>query len=274
MAQPVRPARTKDKTATTGTGSYTVIGTAFPTYQTFADALLTGDEIEYYVEEDNGTDWEVVRGVWTEAGGTLTRGDVLESSNSGSAVDWAVGNKTMGIVVASSLEGMGDYKVKQGGAAVQVDLPVAAWKGVRTYAYGRRAVTGDSQVHKVPISMVTTNATPAEFQIGAVNFATNEDLDLLDDRLYVFDGLIGAWQYSGATVGDCGAYRIEGAIKVVSGTCALVGTPTITVIGEDDAAWTVAITADDTNDRLSIKVTGAASHSIHWHGHLNMVEVG
>jgi len=273
MAQPVRPARAKDKTATTGTGTYTLDDVAFATYQTFTEALADGDEVEYYVEEDGGTDWEVTRGVWTEAGKTLTRVDVLESSNGDGAVDWAAGNKTMGIIVHSALEGIGDYKSKGGGAVAQIHLPVANWKGVRTHAYGRRTATGDAQALRVPISVLTTDATPAEIQIGGVS-VTNEDLDLIDDRLYVFDGLIGAWQYSGATVGDCGAYRIEGAIKVVSGTCALVGTPTITVIGEDDAAWTVAITADDTNDRLSIKVTGAASHSIHWYGHINMVEVG
>ena len=54
-------------------------------------------------------------------------------------------------------------------------------------------------------------------------------------------------------------------IKNVGGTTALVGT--VSTVGtdvEDVAGWDVTITADNTNDALDIKVTGATSSTIRW----------
>ncbi len=275
MTQPVRPVRARDKTATEGAGSYTISDTTIANFQTFTEALADADEIEYYVVEDGGSNWEVARGVWTESTKLLTRATIIASSNAGSAVVWIAGTKTMGVIIGPNLLNiLGD--VKAASTVTAVDLAVANWLGVLTRAYGRRAATGDAQTIEVPINILTTDATPTEMQIGAASISSNEDLDLIDDRLYVFDGLIGAWQYGGGSgsVGDCGAYRVEGAIKQVSGVTALVGSPTITVIGEDQAAWDVGVTADNTNDRLSIKCTGEANKNIHWHGRLIMQEIG
>lgn len=66
------------------------------------------------------------------------------------------------------------------------------------------------------------------------------------------------------TGGTSAAYKIEGAIDNHAGTVALLGTPTKTVLGEDNANLDVAVTADDTDNALVITVTGDAGHTYKW----------
>ena len=87
--------RAKMTTATTGTGTVT-LGTAVSPYQSFADAgVADADVISYLIEE--GITWELGRGTYGTAGTTLTRGTVLESTNSDAALDLG-GAATVAIV--------------------------------------------------------------------------------------------------------------------------------------------------------------------------------
>jgi hypothetical protein len=81
--------RVKEITSTTGTGSYTLSGaaTGFQAFSVIGDGNTT-----YYTVTD-GTDWEVGIGTYTSSGTTLSRDTILESSNSGSAVNWGAGDK-------------------------------------------------------------------------------------------------------------------------------------------------------------------------------------
>jgi len=80
--------RAKMTTSTTGTSTLTLTG-ASDGYQTFSAAGLSdGDAVSYALED--GSNWELGRGVVGSSGTTLTRG-VLESSNSGSAISLSGG---------------------------------------------------------------------------------------------------------------------------------------------------------------------------------------
>jgi len=83
--------RVKETSVTTGTGTYTLSG-AVVGFQSFA-AIGNGNTT-YYACTD-GTDYEVGIGTYTTSGTTLARTTVLQSSNSGNAVNWTAGTKTI-----------------------------------------------------------------------------------------------------------------------------------------------------------------------------------
>jgi hypothetical protein len=83
--------RVKSSTTTTGTGTIT-LGAAAAGFQAFS--VIGDGNTTYYtiVDTVNGT-WEVGIGTYTASGTTLSRDTVLESSNSGSLVNFAAGSK-------------------------------------------------------------------------------------------------------------------------------------------------------------------------------------
>ena len=83
--------RVKSSTTTTGTGTIT-LGAAAVGFQAFS--VIGDGNTTYYtiVDTVNGT-WEVGIGTYTSSGTTLSRDTVLESSNSGSLVNFAAGSK-------------------------------------------------------------------------------------------------------------------------------------------------------------------------------------
>lgn len=81
--------RVKASTTTTGTGTYT-LGAAATGFQSFA---VIGNGNQTYYSITDGTNWEVGIGTYTSSGTTLSRDVILESSNSGSAVNWGAGSK-------------------------------------------------------------------------------------------------------------------------------------------------------------------------------------
>jgi hypothetical protein len=83
--------RVKSSTTTTGTGTIT-LGAAAIGFQAFS--VIGDGNTTYYtiVDTVNGT-WEVGIGTYTSSGTTLSRDTVLESSNSGSLVNFAAGSK-------------------------------------------------------------------------------------------------------------------------------------------------------------------------------------
>jgi len=72
--------------------------------------------------------------------------------------------------------------------------------------------------------------------------------------------------------GESAGYRIEGLVENIGGTTALVGTPTVAVLGEDDAAWDAQAIADDTTDALDIQVQGNGE-AIRWVARVSTAEV-
>ena len=78
--------RVKQTTTTTGTGNIVLNGNV-DGFQTFAAALADGDTTYFGIFVPSTNDYEVGLGTWTEGSATLARTTILESSNSGSAIN-------------------------------------------------------------------------------------------------------------------------------------------------------------------------------------------
>lgn len=97
--------RVKDTGTTTGTGDFTVSNSAPAGFQTFNAAYSTGSSNKFYyaISLDGGSEWEV--GIsYMSSSTVLVRGGsqtVLASSNSGSAVSFSAGAKTVFSTVAA-----------------------------------------------------------------------------------------------------------------------------------------------------------------------------
>jgi hypothetical protein len=89
--------RVKDTFTTTGTGTLTVANSAPTGY--LPTSTVGNSNSAYFVAYDSTmANWEVFSGTYTSSGTTLSRDTVLASSNSGSAVNWAAGTKTLELV--------------------------------------------------------------------------------------------------------------------------------------------------------------------------------
>ena len=147
--------------------------------------------------------------------------------------------------------------------------------------------TGNAQLLTTIGRMQTTNATATE--IGLAGAGTNAELrsltptgfiQLANNTTYMFDCNITA-QVSGGTT-DAACWKIVFLIRrgaaaantVLIGTPSGTTTPLFATTGATSGAWAVAVTADTTNGRPAIKVTGAASTTINWVLDARITKVG
>lgn len=86
--------RVKETTTTTGTGAI-ALGGAVTNFQAFSSVLSDADTTYYAIIDVSNSAFEVGLGTYASSGNTLARTTVLESSNSGSAVDFAAGTKNV-----------------------------------------------------------------------------------------------------------------------------------------------------------------------------------
>lgn len=144
--------------------------------------------------------------------------------------------------------------------------------GANTHASGYFAAPGDAQTHRLTIRREITDATPAGLYLDNGFLSPTTRLTIADNTAYAFEGRVVARCHS---TGEVAAYRIKGAIKRGTGAAStvLVGTPTVEVLGEDEAAWNIAILADATNGALAINAVGEADKTIRWVGTLDLTEV-
>lgn len=89
--------RVKQTSASTGTGNFDLLGTV-EGFRTFASAYSAGTQFTYLIAL--GSEWEM--GVGVLSSGQLVRQTVIDSSNSGSLVNFSAGNKTVLVTAAQS----------------------------------------------------------------------------------------------------------------------------------------------------------------------------
>ena len=116
--------RVKETSTTTGTGTLTLGGAAsgFQSFSVIGDGNKT-----YYAIVDSATgDWEVGLGTYTSSGTTLSRDFVLESSNSGSAVDFAANVKDVFVTYPAERAVIGGMGYVENSAIITVSSTINA----------------------------------------------------------------------------------------------------------------------------------------------------
>lgn len=83
--------RIRETSTTTGTGTYTLGGA--PTGYQPVSSIAANSYGPFFITD--GTNWEVIIGQYLSGPDRLTRDAVIASSNSGSAVNWAAGTRTI-----------------------------------------------------------------------------------------------------------------------------------------------------------------------------------
>ena len=133
------------------------------------------------------------------------------------------------------------------------------------YASGSFAADGDAQASMYVLRTSTANGTQTEMFLDG----SSARMTIASGRTLVFEIQVVA-RSSGNT---SAAYLIKGAIDNNSGTTSFLNAPIVEVLGEDVSAWDATVQADDTNDALVLKVTGAASTTIRWVATVRTTEV-
>jgi hypothetical protein len=106
--------RVQETTTTTGTGTVT-LGGAVTGFQAFS---VIGDGNTTYYAIYGGAEWEVGIGTYTASGTTLSRDVILESSNSGSAVNFSAGTKNVFVTYPAERS---VYQQANGGVVIGTD---------------------------------------------------------------------------------------------------------------------------------------------------------
>lgn len=203
--------------------------------------------------------------------GTILRGAIAIGYNA-NAVSPGLGNAIGGIALGHECTTNLLNAAMSVGSNTSVDIA-----GSMAFSMGGFAAKGDVQLGWIPMYVVTSNATATELKTGNGKLSTTPAavIVLTDDSSYIFDCDIVA--RNTATDAESAMYNLKFGIRrgAAAANTALVGTPVLTVIGEDTGttSWDVTVTADTTNGRPNISVIGEAAKTIRWVANIRMTKV-
>jgi hypothetical protein len=114
--------RVKETSTTTGTGTFTLAGasTGFQSFSVIGNANTTF----YTIVDSSAGTWEVGIGTYTSSGTTLSRDTVLESSNSGSKVNFGSGSKDVFVTYPAERAVVGSMGLIENCASITEDVTV------------------------------------------------------------------------------------------------------------------------------------------------------
>ena len=158
--------RVKEQTSTTGTSTLTLGGTTTG-FQTFS-VIGDGSTTYYAIVHQSLDEWEVGLGTYTASGTTLSRDTILDSSNSGSAVNFSVGTKDVFVTYSAD-------KAIYRDASGNVSVTFATSATNATNAVSATFATSATNATNAVSATFATSATNASYALSATNanFATS-----------------------------------------------------------------------------------------------------
>ena len=142
---------------------------------------------------------------------------------------------------------------------------------------GMFTTLGDIHTSRFPAWTTTTTATPTEvgMSTGGSIAVPTKYIILTTNSTYIFD--IDVVARKSPTGTDYSAWNLRFCINMEAdaSTTSIIGSVTKTLIGQTAGAsgWDVSVTADTTNGRPKITVTGEASKTIRWLADIKMSKV-
>lgn len=201
---------------------------------------------------------------------TVGGGQGNTASQSHATVAGGISNTASGtfsaIIGGSTNTASGAYSVASGFRAD------ADKYGMRSHASGQFAAVGDAQLQEMVMRRVTTDNTQVELSADGDGTSTHQ-LGIVNDTTVAFDILVVARRTDADN--ESAAWNVTGCIDNNNNVCALVGTPTVTSLGDDSAgAWLLSVAAEDAaGKRLKILATGQTGKTIRWVAHVRSVKV-
>lgn len=243
--------RVMETTSSTGTGTIT-LGGAATGFQSFS---VIGNGNTTYYTIVGGTEWEVGIGTYTASGTTLSRDTVLESSNSGSLVNFSAGTKNVFVTYPAEESVDQDTAMTLTNKTISADnntlSGIAASSFVLSNASGN--IDGSAAQKAIPAGVVvgtTDSQTLTNKTIsGASNTLSNIGNSSLTNSAITINGtstsLGGSINVGTVTsvsgTGSYGGLSLSGTVTS-SGNITFGGTPTgtwpISVSGNADTATT------------------------------------
>lgn len=280
---------------TIGANSVTIFGRALTAYEALQDLQI----LCYY----NGSAWDVDviidNILWQPGTGTNSRTLIVGGNTvtgTGAFSDGTNGCDSSGDYSYSSQSlntASGDYsRAKGDGTIASANYSDSGGRDAKAIRYGEFArgsgvgaiTTEKRQLSFLTASAETSDATPT---LLSLNGTTGELLSIEENSLVEFDCKVIAFQRDGiaGTPGDAATWNFNGTIRNLGGTTALLDT----VMYQDNtgawgvsaqraqdaaaAAWTVAATANNATDSLSITVTGEVNKGIVWLAYIQFTEI-
>ena len=151
MAAIKRANRIKDQTTTTGTGTLT-LGGAQSGYLAVGSGLSNGDRGLFICQ--GTTEWELFYGTYTASGTTLSRDQVVASSNANALVSFSSGSKDV-FMAADAADGNA-FDAEIYGAGVDGDVSISS---------GTTTLTRDMYYNNLTITGTTSKIVMAGYRI-------------------------------------------------------------------------------------------------------------
>ena len=228
--------RVKVSSTTTGTGTFT-LGAAAAGFQDFS-VIGDGNTTYYTIAGVGSNEWEVGIGTYTASGTTLSRDTILESSNSGSAVDFSAGDKDVFVTYPA------ERSVYVDGSTI---TPATSSRlGFSNLAQGSAlsvlGVTGNSTADNASIAAGTDNQvlrrSGTSVAFGSVNLGSS---DAVTGTLAVTNGGTGITSFGTGVatwLGTPSSANLAAALtdETGSGLAVFGTTPTITGLREKSTA--------------------------------------
>ena len=201
--------RVRETSTTSGTGTLTLNG-AVTGFQTFA-AVGDGNTTYYTIVDAATGTWEVGIGTYVTAGPTLSRDEVLESSNSGNLVNFTGNPKDVFVTYPA------ERAVTTTEAATLTNKTLSTGTAITAGTINNAAIGGTTP----STGAFTTLASSSTTTLNGTTIPASKTLAVTTDKLNVFAATTSS-ELAGVISDETGS----GAL--VFGTSPTLGTPTIT----------------------------------------------